>query len=90
MNSKKDVLNRDFLEARAELMNVVAFLDRVDRAEGETDDRWDALMQAIPLLLKSKEKGISRTRMILEKLSYPGETPQPHPYGKTACGAPQI
>ncbi|MEG2249025.1 MAG: hypothetical protein RSB88_08950, partial [Akkermansia sp.] len=69
MNSKKDVLNRDFLEARAELMNVAAFLDRVDRAEGETDDRWDALMQAIPLLLESKEKGISRTRMILEKLS---------------------
>ena len=84
MNQKIDVLNRDFPEARARLLDLAAFLDRVERAEGTADFRWEALQQTLPLLL---EQGSERTRHILELLSWPGDTPMTCPKGNTACGA---
>ena len=65
--SKKEVLDADFAAARAGVLDVAAFLDRVDRGEGEADFRYRALMEVLPLLSAS---GPGRVRAILEALSY--------------------
>lgn len=46
------VLNKEFLEIRAKLLDVAASLDRLDRAAGDvkTDPRWLKLQQAIEIL----------------------------------------
>lgn len=82
---KQELMNLSFLEARGKLLEVAAFLDRVDRSEGEEDFRMEALRQAIPLLLK---EGPDRARAILEKLSDMSEEPVSYNPGKAACGAP--
>ncbi len=87
MYRKTDVLDRDFAAARASLLDLAAFLDRVERAGGEGDFRWDALLNALPLL---EDAGVERTRRILEALSFPGETPTESVIGKAACGAPDL
>lgn len=51
--SKKEVLDADFAAARAGVLDVAAFLDRVDRGEGEADFRYHALMDVLPLLSAS-------------------------------------
>lgn len=48
--SKKEVLDADFAAARAGVLDVAAFLDRVDRGEGEADFRYQALLEVLPLL----------------------------------------
>src|SRR5437879_6379274 len=39
---RTQLLDLYFLEARAKLIDVAAFMDRVDRGEGEADFRYDA------------------------------------------------
>ena len=43
---RTQLLDLYFLEARAKLIDVAAFMDRVDRGEGEADFRYDALRAA--------------------------------------------
>jgi hypothetical protein len=64
----ENVLNRYFLEHRAKVLDVAAFLDRLDRAEGDVvqDTRVRSLRHAIALLLDGKP---DRARRILELLS---------------------
>jgi hypothetical protein len=51
-----EVLNREFLEVRARLLEVAAALDRMDRASGEVagDVRMDKIRQALQLLQDSE------------------------------------
>ena len=85
MVEKTDVLDRDFLEARASLLNVAAFLDRLDRGEGEADFRAAAIRRVLPLM----ESGYpNRVRSILEALSYSGDSAVGEVHGSSACGAP--
>ncbi len=83
--SKKEVLDADFAAARAGVLDVAAFLDRVDRGEGEADFRYHALMD--PLLSAS---GPGRVRAILEALSYRDDTVPETAAAKAACGAPNL
>ena len=58
-----------FLEHRAKLLDVAAFLDRIDRAEptsSETDFRHAALMKAIQVMLDGQPQ---RTKRVLDLLS---------------------
>ncbi len=54
----REVLDKYFLENRARLLEVAAFLDRVDRAgepeEAKADFRYLALKQALDLLAASE------------------------------------
>lgn len=85
--SKKEVLDADFAAARAGVLDVAAFLDRVDRGEGEADFRYRALLEAVPLLSSS---GSGRVRAILEALSCrDGDVPETAA-SKAACGAPNF
>jgi hypothetical protein len=64
--SKKDLLDLQFIDVRHKLIEVAAFLDRIDRHSGEEDYRFSALKNSLPILLENSPE---RARRILESLS---------------------
>ncbi|MGB1126609.1 MAG: hypothetical protein ACPG4Q_15520, partial [Phycisphaeraceae bacterium] len=82
------VVDRYFMEHRAKLLDVAAFLDRLDRSEApadaDDDFRVEALQRAIALLID--EKG-ERAKRVLELFSDPTETPIDKAPMKGADGA---
>ena len=66
MPSKKELLDLQFIDARHMLINLAAFLDRIDRHQGEQDYRYAALQKALPLLLTDRP---DRARAVLESFS---------------------
>jgi hypothetical protein len=66
MPSKKNLLDLQFIEARHKLIDVAAFLDRIDRHPGDEDYRLAALKSALPLLLEERP---DRARAVLEAFS---------------------
>lgn len=82
---KKEVADADFLAARACLMEVAAFLDRADRADGAPDARVEALKGALKV---AAETTSSRAATVLNTLSYQDTTVPESVAGKSACGAP--
>jgi len=82
------VVDRYFMEHRAKLLDVAAFLDRLDRAEApvdaDEDFRMEAMQRAIKLLVD--EKG-ERAKRILELFSDPTTDPIPAAPMKGATGA---
>ncbi|MDC0088001.1 hypothetical protein OAI07_00505 [Akkermansiaceae bacterium] len=88
MPSKKDILDLYFIDARHRLIDVAAFLDRVDRHAGETDYRTDAFQHAIEALLNHGDK--SRAQAVLEAFSDHSETPLDHASTQSASGASQV
>ncbi len=85
MPTKQDILDLHFMDARCKLIDVAAFLDRVERHPGEPDFRFDALRKAIPLLLEDRP---DRARAILEALSDPSTEPAEKATLQGAFGAP--
>ena len=83
--TRAQVVDAYFMEHRARLLDVAAFLDRIDRAGPGVDDfRMNAYRNAIALLLDGKPE---RTRRILEHFSDPSTTPIPAAHIKGAPGA---
>ena len=74
-----------FIAARASLLDVAAFLDRVQRHGQQDDYRLAALREAIPLLLSEDPH---RVRRILEFLSDSTLEPIPAATIQGASGAP--
>ncbi len=66
MPSKKELLDLQFIDARHKLIEVAAFLDRIDRHPGEDDYRFAAMKKALPILLADRP---DRARAVLESLS---------------------
>ncbi len=85
MPQKKELLDLQFIEARHKLLDLAAFLDRIDRAGGDEDFRIEALRGALPLLLESRG---DRARAILEALSDLSTEPIPQATIQGAFGAP--
>lgn len=82
--TKQQILDLYFLDARARLIDIAAFLDRVERAEGPPDFRLDAFNEAL------KELGTGnadRAKRVLLAFSDPTEDPIPAATTKAACGA---
>ncbi|MDA0802236.1 MAG: hypothetical protein O2819_00555 [Planctomycetota bacterium] len=93
-HTKRQVIDDSFLENRAKVLDLAAFLDRVDRAAGaldaagakeapDDDFRTDALRRAIALLLDGKPE---RARRILELWSDHSTEPIPAAPMKGALG----
>jgi acetyl-CoA acetyltransferase len=83
--TRAQVVDAYFMEHRARLLDVAAFLDRIDRAGPGTDDfRMTAYRGAIALLLDGQPQ---RTRRMLELLSDPSTTPIATAHVKGATGA---
>jgi hypothetical protein len=81
------VVDLYFMEHRAKLLDLAAFLDRLDRAippDGHEDVRVRAVRQAIPLLLDGER---DRARRILELLSDHTTEPIAEAHTQAALGA---
>lgn len=75
--TRERVVDRYFLEHRQKLLDVAAFLDRVERAapattDGERDHRIEAMRRAVEVLRDGRPQ---RARRLLETLSDPSEEP---------------
>jgi hypothetical protein len=85
--SRAAVIDAYFIEHRGKLLDLAAFLDRVDRAGTPAraeDFRLDAFRRAVALLTDGKPE---RSRRILELLSDPSLEPIPAAGVKGAIGA---
>ena len=83
--TREQLLDLYFIEARAKLIDLAAFLDRVERAEGKEDFRLLAFRKALAELQNSEP---GRPRRVLLALSDLTTEPIPAASGKGACGAP--
>ena len=82
--TRQQVLDLYFMENRAKLIDIGAFLDRVDRATGEADFRLEAFKQALSELNGGKSE---RAKKVLLALSDPTTEPVATAPGKGAAGA---
>lgn len=82
--TRQHVLDLYFMENRAKLIDIAAFLDRVDRASGEADFRLAAFRDALRCL-SGETPG--RAREVLLALSDPTTEPVAKAPGKGAVGA---
>lgn len=73
MQSRKQLLDMQFMGARSRVIELAAFLDRMDRHPGEDDPRLTALRDVLPILLSERS---DRAKAVLEALSdRSGEVP---------------
>ena len=82
--TRQQVLDQYFMDARHKLIDLAAFLDRVERAEGDADFRLDAFREA---LKKLGGDDTEHARDVLMAFSDPTEEPIAAAPGKGACGA---
>jgi hypothetical protein len=82
--TRQQVLDLYFMDARSKLIDIAAFLDRVDRGEGESDFRLEAFRSALAEL--QLEEPV-RARSVLMSLSDPTLEPIAKAPGKGAVGA---
>jgi hypothetical protein len=82
--TRQQILDLYFMEARAKLIDLAAFIDRVERATGQEDFRMTALRTALSDLNKSEPQ---KARNVLLTLSDPTTEPIPAATTKAACGA---
>lgn len=88
MPDKKDLLDLQFIDARHKLIDLAAFLDRIERHPGDADYRFQALKNALPLLLAERP---DRARAVLESFSdHSTELPQTAPFQGASGAAPLI
>lgn len=80
----QEIVDLGFIPVRAKLIEVAAFLDRLERHGVADDFRAVALRVAAALLLDGQPE---RARRILESLSDPGTEPDAISTGKAAAGA---
>jgi hypothetical protein len=82
--TRQEVLDLYFVEARAKLVDVAAFLDRAQRAGGVDDFRLKAFRAALGHLRSGQP---DRARRVLAGLSDPTTQPSKSAGSKSACGA---
>jgi len=87
MPSAHEVLDRGFLEARARILEVAAFLDRLDRAPGGEAAREDYRYRALRVALAELGNGGQRVAAVLRRLSDPSSEPVAKASAKGATGA---
>ena len=87
MPNKKDILDLYFMDARYKLIDIAAFLDRLDRHEGESDFRHSVLLKAMEAMLSPGDQ--PRAKAVLESLSDHSTEPVESSTIQFAYGAPQ-
>jgi len=81
---RRQLLDLYFVDARARLVDIAAFLDRIERGEADEDFRVEAFRRAIKELEKP---GADRAQRVLLAFSDPTREPIAKAPGKGACGA---
>ena len=82
--TRQQVLDLYFMDARSKLIDLAAFIDRVERAEGAEDFRMAALRNALKELSGSNRE---KVKQVLLTFSDPSTEPIPAATTKAACGA---
>jgi hypothetical protein len=82
--SNVDLVGHGFMEARAKLLDIAAFLDRLERHDQADDYRVRAFFEGLNLL---DEPGADRAAKVLLALSDPSEEPIVKAHTKGAAGA---
>jgi hypothetical protein len=82
--TRQQVLDLYFMDARSKLIDLAAFLDRVQRADGAADFRLEAFQAALTELTRNKP---DRARQVLLAFSDPTTEPIAAATTKAACGA---
>ena len=87
--TKQQILDLYFLDTRHKLIELAAFLDRVERADGKDDFRLKAFRSALGELTGDKKE---KAKNVLLAFSDPTTKPIAKAAGKGATGAyhPQI
>jgi hypothetical protein len=83
---RSQVLDLYFMDARSKLIDVAAFLDRVEQAGGGDDYRVRAFREALRILAAGGD-GTQRARRVLMAFSDPTLEPVDRAGGKAATGA---
>lgn len=84
MPNKEELLNLQFIEMRNLVVELAAFLDRIDRTPGTGDFRVQALQNALKILTTSDPQ---RAKAVLDSFSDPSTEPTSAKAGLPACGA---
>lgn len=82
--TRNETLDLYFMDARAKVLDIAAFLDRVQRGTGEADFRLGALREALGELSRETP---DRAKAVLLSLSDPTVEPIAKSPGKGAVGA---
>lgn len=82
--TRQQVLDLYFMDARCKLIELAAFLDRVERGDGDADFRLAAFRKALRHL---HDPGQTRAEAVLNSLSDPTSEPIVKAPGKGAIGA---
>lgn len=82
--TRQQILDHCFLDARHKLVEIAAFLDRIERASGKDDFRAKAFRKAAKELTKP---GKARAKKVLLAFSDPTTKPITAATTKAACGA---
>jgi hypothetical protein len=82
--NQQQVLDLYFLEARHQLVEIAAFLDRLERTGPAPDFRAAAFAEALKIL---NGPGKNKTREVLLAFSDPTQEPIDFATTKAACGA---
>src|SRR4051812_16481402 len=82
--TRQQILELYFMEARAKLIDLAAYMDRMERGEGEEDFRMPAFRLALQEL---NTGGADRAKRVLLALSDPSTEPIPAATTKAASGA---
>ncbi len=82
--TRNELLDLYFMDARAKLIDIAAFLDRVDRGTGDADFRLPAFLEAMNALAGNEPQ---RAKNVLLSLSDPTTEPIAKAPGKGAVGA---
>ena len=82
--TRQQVLDLYFMDARSKLIDLAAFLDRVERAEGADDFRMTSLRTALQELTSGQKE---KAKQVLLAFSDPTTEPIPSATTKAACGA---
>jgi hypothetical protein len=82
--TRQQLLDLYFVDARFKLIDLAAFIDRVERAEGSDDFRMQAFRDALAELSKGETQ---KARRVLMTFSDPTTEPIPAATTKAACGA---
>ena len=82
--TRAQVLDLYFLDARCKVIEIAAFLDRMDRGAGDADFRLTAFRDAMKHLADGEPH---RAESVLRSLSDPTDAPVAKAPGKGAVGA---
>jgi hypothetical protein len=82
--TRQQTLDLYFMDARCKLIDLAAFIDRVERSTGDEDFRMAAFRLALAELSKGNQE---KAKSVLMTLSDPTTEPISAATTKAACGA---